>query len=466
MKMEVLDIKFVMKMIKLKKIKIGSLKMEECDICVQKYTQKLRKKITCSKCNFSCCSKCLTKYVIEFKSIQCIKCKQELPINITYNNKLHLYQYEIIFNKEIKRTIEYQNIIMVMDNMKKCSKEYISIHRLIRIESVLLNDPSKLLVLNARLQELNYNEKRAVVDNFIDNGLYDQTIVDEVMNKKGDNILTFNKKIKCPVDNCKGFLNDNYYCSLCNSDICKQCKNKLDEKHECKHEDIAIVKLVEKECKMCPKCGINIQKIKGCDQMFCVSCKTKFNYYTGQIYNDLELFHNPHYSEFINNQNENIIHLNFGNSSPLLIYIGKIYNCMRKIVRQYDDNLYKRNIRQIMIQYFKNVINKKSTIRRIKEITKEHNVNKQLKNVVISFIDEVYPIFIKIAIKTNDYYIITDKHIRSKDVYDNLLTIYNNTFIKIKDICKQNMRTLMWPYVLNIPDGFPKEDETLPNNNI
>jgi hypothetical protein len=102
---------------------------------------------------------------------------------------------------------------------------------------------------------------------------------------------------KCPKDECRGFLNKDWECGLCNTHLCKHCQNVLGEgEHTCKPEDIETAKLLAKETKDCPACGTAIFKISGCDQMWCTQCRTAFNWKTLQI--EKGVIHNPHFYEY------------------------------------------------------------------------------------------------------------------------------------------------------------------------
>lgn len=104
----------------------------------------------------------------------------------------------------------------------------------------------------------------------------------------------------CPFDECKGFLSTGYKCGLCNKKICPSCHVKLDPKssegedHVCQKEALETVKMINSETKPCPKCGARISKINGCDQMWCICCKTAFSWNTGRVVVG-ERIHNPEY---------------------------------------------------------------------------------------------------------------------------------------------------------------------------
>ena len=56
-------------------------------------------------------------------------------------------------------------------------------------------------------------------------------------------------------------------------------------------------KLLAKDTKGCPKCGVPIHRIHGCNQMFCTCCHTGFDWQTLEIIDTGRGFHNPHYYE-------------------------------------------------------------------------------------------------------------------------------------------------------------------------
>lgn len=103
--------------------------------------------------------------------------------------------------------------------------------------------------------------------------------------------------MNCQVEGCKGYLSTKYKCGLCEKYTCSACLLVKEEGHECKEDDLSTVKMIREETKPCPKCSTRISKIDGCDQMWCVECKTAFSWKTGHIVNGN--IHNPHYYDFL-----------------------------------------------------------------------------------------------------------------------------------------------------------------------
>ena len=108
----------------------------------------------------------------------------------------------------------------------------------------------------------------------------------------------------CPSNDCKGFLSSAWKCGLCDLWSCPSCHDvkgdSRDAEHICDPDKVLTVQMLQKEAKSCPKCGVSICKIEGCDQMWCTSCNTGFNWRTGKIANGP--IHNPHYFEWLRSQ--------------------------------------------------------------------------------------------------------------------------------------------------------------------
>jgi hypothetical protein len=106
----------------------------------------------------------------------------------------------------------------------------------------------------------------------------------------------------CPAPSCKGFLSTAWKCGLCETWTCPDChdwrgESKEKGDHTCDSGKVATARLLAREARACPKCGVSICKIEGCDQMFCTSCNTGFNWRTGKVAEGP--VHNPHYFEWL-----------------------------------------------------------------------------------------------------------------------------------------------------------------------
>ena len=106
----------------------------------------------------------------------------------------------------------------------------------------------------------------------------------------------------CTNPTCRGFLNKEWKCGLCNCSTCSEChefKGETDnneDTHICDENNVKTAKLLATDTKNCPKCQSSIHKTDGCDQMWCTQCRTAFSWTTGAIEKKI---HNPHYYEWM-----------------------------------------------------------------------------------------------------------------------------------------------------------------------
>jgi hypothetical protein len=127
----------------------------------------------------------------------------------------------------------------------------------------------------------------------------------------------------CYKRSCRGFLNSENNCGVCDTRFCKSCHEDITDaaasvaaaasepapsddscaapatpaKHVCDPDVVATVRLIAEETKPCPTCQTAIFKIDGCDQMWCTQCQTPFSWRTGL--KETGGVHNPHYYEWL-----------------------------------------------------------------------------------------------------------------------------------------------------------------------
>lgn len=125
----------------------------------------------------------------------------------------------------------------------------------------------------------------------------------------------------CPAPDCKGFLSTAWKCGLCDLYSCPECHElkgvaRDDPGHTCDPDKVATVRLLARDSRNCPKCGVTITKIDGCDQMYCTSCNTGFSWRTGKIAEGP--IHNPHYFAWLQTQ---------GRDPHAAPAVGRVGNC-------------------------------------------------------------------------------------------------------------------------------------------
>jgi hypothetical protein len=74
-----------------------------------------------------------------------------------------------------------------------------------------------------------------------------------------------------------------------------------EEEHVCDESVVASIRMMRESSKPCPTCHLPIHKINGCNDMFCVQCKTAFCWRTLEVHKNGNS--NPHYIRWLHDGN-------------------------------------------------------------------------------------------------------------------------------------------------------------------
>lgn len=387
--------------------------MSNCNICIEKYNKTKKAKIICS-CEFESCRSCAKEYIIDriknnLEEAHCMSCKIQWTRKFLYDN------FEKSFINNVYH-IHYENLLVERElSLLQITQPYVE------KEIIIDNYKDKLNNLEAksRAMEKEFLQKRINISHErhkIKNEM--QEIINKFNNTQVKEFVR-----KCPNNNCHGFLEKYegcYKCSLCNNYSCGDCYELLEnliENHICDKDILESVKLLQKDSKPCPKCSSMIYKINGCDQIFCVECHTAWNWETGNLitYN----IHNPHYFEYIREQNSGITPRNpldvlcgreidehfvimlintiKPNSSENELFICEVAKNILQIrfreIPKFQDENHDDYCRQLRINYMRNKINKEEFKQLIKKRNKEYNKKKEIFDILITFINCMTDIF-------------------------------------------------------------------------
>jgi hypothetical protein len=313
---------------------------KECNICAD--TVSNNKFVSCPYCTFECCKQCMETFLLNLNhdTPRCMDsiCKKTWSLNfvadnfsksffnVTYRNR----RTDILLDREKSLLPEAQLIIQqrkretkIFDlewnirlNERKYDNNEIEIKFLEKHEK---DQPEKNKNLIKKLkikkkikdriaeleEELRVMVPRTTVPN---RPTAPNTVNNPLPPVQIRNIII----MKCPADNCRGFVNNDYICGLCNVSVCKNCRIIVEDKnnHRCNKDLVKTVKFLSKDTKNCPSCSTPIFKISGCDQMYCTLCHTAFSWTTGSI--EKGVIHNPHYYQYMR-ENGGIPNQNIGN---------------------------------------------------------------------------------------------------------------------------------------------------------
>lgn len=247
---------------------------ECCIICANEfYSLKQHYKLGCiNRCGFSCCAECFINNAKHSEKIDiaCIGCKyvyseyelKKLPLLSTFVGKTNKTRVAELVVSSVEHLMPLLEIKATkFAQAKAMDAEIKDINRQI---SLLRQEQNKL---KYKVFELELSSKL----------LYEFDIFDN---------------LKCPIGECGGYSGINNVCDTCGKKICHECNSENLANHICDADSLATAEYIKQNSIRCPKCRTSISKIAGCNQMYCVVCKAKFLYTTGQqIFQQIE---NPH----------------------------------------------------------------------------------------------------------------------------------------------------------------------------
>ena len=294
-----------------------------CPICMDTYTAVIRQPITCLYCPHAACRQCTSQYLLTtLNDPHCLGCKREwnrefidTRLTQTYRKgPLRLHRRKVLMDRERGRLPAMQTFVEARFNYQEAIATYQKA-RARRVE--LKRERNRLQIehggtdtleqLTARLRPINQERTELKTQ---------MRAAEHKMNQA--NMVLYGRApqearqfiMKCPFEDCRGFLSTAWKCGTCQKFFCADCHaeklGQRDEDHTCNADAKATASMIRQETKPCPKCGIRISKIDGCDQMWCVSCQTTFSWNTGQILLNT-VVHNPHYYEYLRRVNNGAV---------------------------------------------------------------------------------------------------------------------------------------------------------------
>ena len=320
----------------------------DCEICC--LTIKADKEILCPYCNYKVCTKCLKRYLLESpRTPDCMNCHKGYTLDFVSEITSKSFVEKDYRDKRVSDLLSREKSLLPMT--QHLAEQKTKEKRLME----LYKESEKL---KKRLREIEKeinsetNSKINSVD-FID-------IEEEEEKEKITKKRTF--IMKCPAEDCRGFLSSSWKCGTCGIYACSKCrcikKEKHDLNHKCDPDDIATTKLLKHDTKPCPKCTVPIYKIDGCDQMFCMGCHTPFSWKTGEIHSG-EVY-NPHYFRWqyeMQNNNQNV--LEYGNVAHCggLVQFSEVISALKKLKISFShiDRCFSliEHVRQVVMRRFR-----------------------------------------------------------------------------------------------------------------
>ena len=293
-----------------------------CSICADHYTAVLRKKVECSFCHKTTCSKCVEQYLMSrHEDAHCLHCRvnysdatlRSICTQTYLKQKYYKHRQEVLINRERAVLPGLQDTAIATkkarDDMKEANavhktllemrrerKKHLAAYHQINMEYHQL--PQDQVAQRAALH-LQLEEMRDHLEDMADHlreyrrdyyemrwnaryGTNEQANAGQAgqanagqanagQASAAESAAQEEKKTfirRCLRDGCQGFLSTAWKCGLCEWYSCGACLTvkgeHRDTAHECKKEDVETAELIRKDSKSCPNCGQYIQKSSGC----------------------------------------------------------------------------------------------------------------------------------------------------------------------------------------------------------
>lgn len=250
----------------------GTICARECEICGEFYNKSKRTPIECMYCCFTACRTCCETYVLDRSTPTCMSadCKKVWPRSFMSQNFTAVF-----INKDFKAHRE-----QVLFELQLCR---------LPDTQPLVEEEIQQEITTARVRELD-----AIISDLKKQKA--DILVHDMRRRAQPAETKTNTFIRaCPGELCRGYLNPQWECGLCEKKTCKACLEIMEEEHECNPDTVETATLLKSDTKPCPVCRTLIFKVSGCDQMWCTQCKTAFSWKSGSIETQI---HNPHYYEW------------------------------------------------------------------------------------------------------------------------------------------------------------------------
>ena len=277
-------------------------KMACCNICAEQFTKMVRKPTTCPYCRFEACRECVERYFLTKTEPSCMNCNKVWSRYTLVRNCSNQFiegpykrhRENVLF--EIERALmpstqsRAQHVLQSRKHLAQIRQNMTHIHMI----------KSDMIIPENNVERKRYN-------NEVRKRVYALELENQLLEFQCNNMDDVPEEHRvrrdfvhsCPTPNCKGFLSTRWKCSLCDKYTCSDCHCTKEDDHTCNPDTVASIQALkqDKNIKPCPKCGISISKVLGCDQMFCTICNIAFSWKTGEL--TTGVIHNPHYFEYL-----------------------------------------------------------------------------------------------------------------------------------------------------------------------
>ena len=269
------------------------------------FTDKVKKPLACPYCSVRTCLKCAKTCALQWASRpKCASCNKAFTSEVLDGMFKKSFRRGRLRQAAILNLIDQETSLlphtMEVLNQRRNQTTYDAAHYQLSLNLDLLR---RLIPENSSEVDAYIAECKALGQQMRDTG---------ITSSKKSKRETRQRSTKCPGADCRGYIMGQGSCVLCGTRVCGECNAALKgaEVHVCQESDIATWALIKASTKPCPTCGTGIEKISGCNQMWCTvpECNTAFDWASGQKINGP--IHNPHYHDWLREGRADVGNLN------------------------------------------------------------------------------------------------------------------------------------------------------------
>lgn len=266
----------------------------ECPVC----TGALLKPVSCAACQYAACQACARRYVLMQTDPSCMSCRAAWDRDVLVshfgapfvNGEYKTHREAVLFDRERallpetqERLPQYREAALLAEALTDQKREVRELlRRAAELKATIRRNADRV----DTLKRTRYAVPAAAAARI-------------TPAKRPAEPAEPPKKVlrACPCDDCRGFVYDDHVCGACGSQLCRKCHEPLREGHECAPDDVASAEAIMRDSKPCPSCAAVTYRISGCTQMWCIACKTPWNWRTGEI--ERGPVHNPEYFRWL-----------------------------------------------------------------------------------------------------------------------------------------------------------------------
>lgn len=427
-----------------------------------------RTKITCPSCTKECCRICYrTIFLKNSEEPRCIHCQNGFSIEFLldknedrFTNKfiwgpLKEHRENILLQQLLSRLPIYQHLVteQIIKEKKKNNIDKIN-QRLIELEDQNIEIIKTIIIYEEydmdtyKLYKI-LNKNKFKIEKLIE---YKSDI------NKSDTPPTIKEEEEeekqkthgnCLNSECRGFINHEWECGICFMKVCSKCHSIKNKDHECDPNEIETMKILKEISKPCPGCNQMIEKITGCNMMWCTNCHNFFDWQKLVIIKKTKFAHNPEHIAWMAKNNKtlgniaepqadpvvNVCNLDYYKISNLLIPEDdkdmlnehlRFCNEIRDDIDRYRDPL-EKNIEKHAIDYLREKIDKNYLKKLIQRNYKSSKKTELANMYRMLYVDNVQSILVYAVNEIKKYQLQKDNQSKIQEILKNTENVLYNT---------------------------------------